>query len=572
MTDNSSNDQNLETTYAEAQYFAQGMLESLEETIVSTKVPRLVTSEIREDRVVVDTEVSETTEWVDPVAETFLVDKAGGIFVKSVDLYFRKKDASIPVRVTIRTTKNGFPTQRIVPGADKILYPDTTTPAGEVIYLPSDANANSGFGNADRATNFAFDYPVYLSQDTEYAIVVTSMCDNYEVYVAEMGGQDLTNVTERIVKQPYGGVFFSSANASTWTPEQSKDLKFKLNRCSFSTSDHDINFTNDELPKKKLEANPFFFTSGSGNVVVSHKNHGMYSGSAEVTISNVASGTYNGIAHTALNGNHTVASFTHDTYTIAIGSNATGTGYAGGTGAKATENRHIDAMFPVVQNIQVPGTSIKFYASSHTGKSLNGTETPYVTVSEYEILPNRNVYYNRPQLIGSAREESENFPGGGKSYNLRATLSTTDEALSPVIDMSRLSVHTIQNIISSDSAVTAEEVVSGGPELAKYITKKIDLNEQADVATVFMNVLKPGNATVNLYYRFTTGDEDISQVAWDYIAPGTGIPTSSTRFSEVRWDINPTDLIGSIQFKIVMKSTITSLPPIIKDFRAICST
>ena len=114
--------------------------------------------------------------------------------------------------------------------------------------------------------------------------------------------------------------------------------------------------------------------------------------------------------------------------------------------------------------------------------------------------------------------------------------------------------------------------MSGGPELAKYITKKIDLNEQADVATVFMSILKPGNASVNLYYRFTTGDEDISQVAWDYAEPGTSIPTSSTRFSETRWDINPTDLIGSIQFKIVMKSTITSQPPIIKDFRAICST
>ena len=572
LTDSSTNNKTQETTYAEAQYFAQGMLESLEEKIVSTKVPRLVTSEIREDRVIVDSEVSETTEWVDPVAETFLVDKAGGIFVKSVDLYFRKKDAKIPVRVTIRTTKNGYPTQRIVPGADKILYPETTSPAGEVINLPSDANANNGFGNADVATNFAFDYPVYLSQDTEYAIVITSMCDNYEVYVAEMGGQDLTNVTERIVKQPYGGVFFSSANASTWTAEQSKDLKFKLNRCSFSTSNHDINFTNDVLPKKKLEANPFFFTNGSGNVVVSHKNHGMYSTSANVTISDVASGTYKGIAHTALNGNHNITAFTHDTYTIAVGTNASGDGYAGGTGAKATENRHIDVLFPVVQNLQVPGTSIKFYATSTTGKSLNGVETPYAAVPEYEILPNRNIYYNVPQLICSAIDETEEVSGGGKSFNLRATLSTTDEALSPVIDMSRLSVHTIQNIISSDSAVTAEEVVTGGPELAKYITKKIDLNEQADVATVFMSILKPGSASVNLYYRFTTGDEDISQVAWDYAAPGTSIPTSSTRFSEVRWDINPTDLIGSIQFKIVMKSSITSQPPIIKDFRAICST
>ena len=83
----------------------------------------------------------------------------------------------------------------------------------------------------------------------------------------------------------------------------------------------------------------------------------MYSTSANVTISDVASGTYNGIEHTELNGNHNIAAFTHDTYTIDVGTNATSTGYAGGTGAKATENRHIDVMFPVVQNLQVPGTS-----------------------------------------------------------------------------------------------------------------------------------------------------------------------------------------------------------------------
>src|SRR6056300_21199 len=177
LTDSSTNNKDAETTYAEAQYHAQGLLESVESRVVSTKVPRLVQSELNEDRTIIDTQVSETTTWVDPVAETILIDKAGGIFAKSVDLYFKTKAAAIPVRVSIRTTQNGTPTQRIVPGADKILYP---------------ASINTS-ANAATATNFAFDYPVYLAQDTEYAIVITSQSDDYEVYVAEMGGFDLTN-------------------------------------------------------------------------------------------------------------------------------------------------------------------------------------------------------------------------------------------------------------------------------------------------------------------------------------------------------------------------------------------
>jgi hypothetical protein len=229
LTDSSTNNKDSETTYAEAQYHAQGLLESVESRVVSTKVPRLVQSELNDDRTIVDSQVSETTEWVDPLAETILIDKQGGIFAKSVDLFFKTKDTSIPVRVTLRTTQNGTPTQRIVPGADKILY-------------PSSVNVSA---DASTATSFAFDYPVYLAQDTEYAIVITSQCDNYEVYVAEMGGFDLTNTAERITKQPYGGVFFTSQNASTWTPEQSKDLKFKLNRASFTGSSAEITLVND---------------------------------------------------------------------------------------------------------------------------------------------------------------------------------------------------------------------------------------------------------------------------------------------------------------------------------------
>src|SRR6056300_821519 len=306
LTDSSINDKDAETTYAEAQYHAQGLLESVESRVVSTKVPRLVQSELNEDRTIIDTQVSETTTWVDPVAETILIDKAGGIFAKSVDLYFKTKAEAIPVRVTIRTTQNGTPTQRIVPGADKILYP---------------ASINTS-ANAATATNFAFDYPVYLAQDTEYAIVITSQSDDYEVYVAEMGGFDLTNTSERITKQPYNGVFFSSQNASTWTPEQSKDLKFKLNRASFTGSSSEITLVNDILPPRKLVGNPLSTTSGSKVITVTHKNHGMHDASSQVTIAGAA--TTNGITGSDIDGTYTISNIEHDSYQItASGSNNT---------------------------------------------------------------------------------------------------------------------------------------------------------------------------------------------------------------------------------------------------------
>ena len=561
LSDSSTNDKSAETTYAEAQYHAQGMLEITEEKVVSTKVPRLVQSELNEDRTLVDTQVSETTEYIDPVAETFLIDKDGGLFVKSVDLFFRKKSATIPVRVTIRTVLNGTPTQRIVPGGDKILYPSS-------VNLPSDAAANNGFGNANAATNFAFDYPVYLAQDTEYAIVITSQSDDYEVYVAEMGGQDLTNTTERITKQPYNGVFFSSANASTWTPEQSKDLKFKLNRATFTGSGSKIIFANDVIPPKKLQVNPFY-VNGTTTCKVFHKNHGMYSTSNDVTIAG-ATGTNASL----LNGTHDIAAYTHDTYDITLSSAATGTGYVGGPAATATENRHMDVMYPYIENIQVPGTSVRFFLKTRTTTSVNGTETRYAltgTGDGYEILPNRNYRYVTPQAIYSAINETSNV----KSFQLTAVLTTENEALSPVIDMNRLSVNTIQNIISDNGG--SETTATGGTEVARYITKKIELAEQADIATVYINALKPGGADVDFYWRATSGDEDITASTWTAQLPVTGtvIPFNDSSFQEVQYDIDPFGAgssFSSIQFKIVLQGAVSSTPPLVKDFRAICAT
>ena len=555
LTDDPSNNKDNETTYAEAQYHAQGMMESIESRVVSTKVPRLVQSELNEDRTLVDTQVSETTTWVDPVAETILIDKAGGIFAKSVDLYFKSKAAAIPVRVSIRTTQNGTPTQRIVPGADKILYPGSVNVSA----------------NAATATNFEFDYPVYLSQDTEYAIVITSQSDDYEVYVAEMGGFDLTNTSERITKQPYNGVFFSSQNASTWTPEQSKDLKFKLNRASFTGSSSEITLVNDVLPVRKLVGNPLSTTSGSKVITVTHKNHGMHDSSSQVTIAGAT--TTNGIDAGDINGTYTIANITHDSYTItATGStNATATGAGGGQSVTATENRHIDVMHPVVQNLQVPGTTLRFFATIYSSQSIDGSEAAHQPSSEFEILPNKNFIFEAPKLIGSAIQESGNM-SSNKSFSLRCVLSTTDEALSPVIDMNRASVHTIQNIISSDGG--AEDVASGGAELTRYITKKVELNEEADTATVFINVNRPGSSNVDLYYRVLEGGSsaDINDIAFIEASPTESIPVNERSYSEVRYDIDPTGSFGTVQFKIVLRSTVSSTPPKIKDFRAICAT
>ena len=551
------------TSSAETVYQARGLLESKQSTITSTKVPVISTQELNDARTIVETEVSETVEWVDPIAESILITEKGGTFATSVDIFFQSKPSDdIGVRLTIREMENGSPTQRIVPGADKTLYRD------DVAISASDAS---------NSTRFSFDHPVYLEQDHEYAIVLTSQCDDYNVWIAEMGKFDVTNSTFRITKQPYDGVFFTSANASTWTPEQAKDLKFKLNSAVFATnSTSTITFANDVLPVRKLPGNPFTTTNSSGTITVNHPNHGLPHNSSKVTFANATA--LNGVAANNINGQRTVTVVDMDSYIFVAGSSdtASASGSGGGTSVTSTENRHMDVMHNYIQHLTFPGTSLRFHATTHSGKSISGSETPHQVLSEFELLPNRNVIFGAPRLIASADNQALN-PSGNKGYELRCPMSTTESNLTPIIDLNRLSVTTIQNRINNGTAT--ETAAKGGNNFARYITKTVELADDADVITVFMDVNRPAASNVDLYFRvLTSGSQaDMNDTTFTLATPtqSIGINDNPGVFEEVQYDIDPLGAnvsFGSMQFKIVMRSTNTSTVPTIKDFRAIAAT
>ena len=475
--------------------------------------------------------------------------------------------------MTIRTTKNGIPTQKIVPGADKILYP-TTSQSGDAgrdghIAIASDQSANNSIGNADASTKFSFDHPVYLNPDVEYAIVLTSNCDSYEVYVANMGGQDLTDNSKRISKQPYNGVFFTSQNASTWTPEQSKDLKFKLNRCEFDISKKgEMNLVNDVIPFKKINVNSLETTSGAKTFVVHAKNHGLSNGNS-VSISGCQAAV-NGIPASEINAGHTVSSVTHDSFTCnnqSGSTNATSTGKGGGSGVKASINNIMDVVYPYIQNIQVPGTKLNFYMTP-----MNPAFTK--DSSEIQILPNRNFFFASSRVISGSENKSVNH-SSVDSFDLRCEFESTDSGLSPIIDMNRLSLFAIQNRINNETEGTT---ANAGLNVSKHITKAITLDEPADFADVFISVKKPGVTDVELYWRASDdADADLNNVTYTLqeTVDSVAIPINDNEFQEVHYFCDP---LGSgspfakIQFKIVMKSSNSAVVPEIKDFRAICST
>jgi len=584
LTDSSTNNKNDELTYAETLYHAQGLLEVKENTIISTKVPRFVTSETNSNRVISETTTrstrSEKVEYVDPVAQTFLITQQGGIFTTKLDLFVAAEDASIPLNVSIRSVENGIPTQQVVPGTDVVVYPSAITTSAD----------------SSQATTVTFDHPVYLAQDQEYAIVLISQSDEFKVFIAETGGFDLQNTANRVTKQPYNGVFFTSANASTWTPEQTKDLKFTLYRANFTSTSATIDFVNDVIPARTLGINPFRYVSNSTNTIikVSHPNHGMYGANNKVTIGG-QSGTVNNITAAQMNTTHDITNVEHDSYAITIsGVQATTVGIdGGGTTITATENKMYNSVFPSIQNLSVPGTGISYSLDAFGGKSIDGAESNvYGTTSEMQnlkLLANATNNFTRPLVVGSAINEST-YMSSNKSFDLTATL-TGNSYLSPVIDMNRTSIFTISNRTNSASNATpynqsaygssyvADTSATGTSNLNSYITKRVDLNEEADVIDIYLSVNKPKDTLINLYFKVLAAGDDTdfdNDVAWTSAGtPSSGIipVNNSGAFNEVKFSVDPAiGKFGSMAFKIVLTSTNSSNVPMVRDFRAIAAT
>ena len=578
VTSSSTND-SAASTKASAFFHAQGLLEVHQKTIIATKIPRLVTREVREDGAQVErthrTTENELVKWYDPLAQTFTVKHEvapDGMFVRSLDIFFQAKDAAIPVEVSIRSVQNGYPTQQVLPGASKVIY-------------PGNVNTHATGGTA---TTITWDNPIYLEAGQEYAIVLISNSDAYKVWVSEVGGFDVADTTKRVIKQPYNGVFFTSANASTWTAEQTKDLKFTINRCKFTGDKAEIIMNNDAIPVKKLGASPFEYLTNT-TIRVSHPNHGMYGdGDNRVTIAGFAA--ENGITDiTKINKQFTLANnlIEHDSYVIThTGASTTEGIVGGGNSITATEDQQYNVLKPVMQTIELPGTAIELYLTAKKGASQDSGASSWGNVVEEQVIPNKNYYPATTQAIAGPTTES--VLSTGKTVILRAVLDNGgNDFISPVLDMTRCEVIAVSNRINDSSAsaadystnsrLVAETNATGGTALSKYITRKIDLAEESRYLDIYLGVNRPTGSNIDVYYRVqdSGSDANFNALPWVQMTSDKAIAINDAdRYNDVHFvkDFGATDAFGSFAVKIVFRSNNSNKVPTCTDVRALATT
>ena len=503
-------------TTAEAIYTSKGTMEEREATIVSTKRPIVKRVEVTDTRVIegpvqrsskvignttsstkvfrgsgyrdfIDrynlkpslkeriSGVRKSAGWNDPIAQSFLVDPAthpNGIFLASVDLFFKTKDDNLPVTIDLRPSVNGYPS------SSKLI------PFSVVTKKPADVNTsdNPDPSNASTYTRFEFPSYVYLAPG-EYHVVARSNSDAYCAYIAEIGENQIGS-NNRITEQPYAGSFFKSQNASTWTADQTTDLTFRLNQCLFPiTTPAEVVFQSEAQ-------------SPDVNFDVCH-----------ITTNNIE---------------FQVAPISHT------------------------------------------------YATTPNGGSLS----TYTT-----MRPDQNIFQSTQQeLIDSG------------DMTVKATLSTIDANVSPILDETRYSIMAVENVINNSTTgeTESESNITSGAS-ARYISRSVTLDEdfEATDLKVYLTADIPKEAEVDVYYRVLAGEDStpFEDRPWVKMEVTTGTLNKARSAGDQReyeFRSSATDINGdttvaygdygdysTFAIKIVMRSTNTSKVPTIQDMRAI---
>jgi hypothetical protein len=275
-------------TRAEEPFRAAGLIQLRQRIVQDAFGIGLETQNIQESRVITDRVVENvetgnllevgTISWFDPLAQSFLVDPhkyPEGIFIDSVDLWFKTKHdnsggTDIPVTVELRPNQSGVPSASQIIAKSTVSSADIKIATGTLADLPSAANTAT-------TTNFKFPRPVYLAGGGEYSVVVRSDSIDYELWTAKVGDNKIgtggeTGIAAQIVdSQPHLGSMFKSQNGSTWQPEVNQDMMFRLHKCLF-----DVSSTGTAIWKS---ANAVSSATGSFARVGDQLNHSNWSGS-----------------------------------------------------------------------------------------------------------------------------------------------------------------------------------------------------------------------------------------------------------------------------------------------------
>jgi hypothetical protein len=390
-------------TFAEATFYASGLQQTKQGVNYASSIDSAKNTFTQTSERTNITSYTYTTVW-DPVAQTFIIDKENypnGCFIDSIKLFFATKaDEYAPVTVSIVGTLNGYPNGETLDNSQVTLTSENINTSNAPHYL-----------DPTTYTVFKFPAPVYLESNKLYAVIVKCPTSNeYTIYTAQNGDTAIASTTKNLPTDP--------------TPTNITKINAAPYVGSLFLSQNSQTWTADQNESMMFTIDRCVFSVGTQpNLQFVVPNRLPYRKLTEQDISYYLS---------------------PNTINTSISS-------------AANTNVVVDA-FNISTSDFVPGSTSLSYSYTAT---LNSTKTAApnngVTPGKYGTPMYDDVYLN------DGLGERVLVANSNTSFSLFATMSTVDDAVSPIISDDGLGVYTINwninNLELSNSMIT---VANGG--------------------------------------------------------------------------------------------------------------
>lgn len=464
---------------------------------------------------------SDTVKWnetsryryrVDPVAETFVINDTGvlnvpGIYLTQFGVFFKKKSATMGVSCVVVGTTAG------IPDRDKIL--------GTAHLNPSNVSVSD---NSSSETVFTFDSPILLQSDQTYAFWIEPDGANpdYEIWFSEVGGFDNLFNTD-ITQQPYSGVMYVSSNGKSWTAIQSSDLKFKLYRAKFKYTDATAVFRNETDEFITLSAITREDTGRS--VMLGDVVYAANTANTLQTFTNTTNRPFGIVeAIDELNGLLTIEKsnglFSNTSYpnlkiyrVAEVGNTEeiTISNLIANCTIATINDMPYHGVVPKFNVIEPVGTKIKMFYEGTANNDTSFVKDSAVTIVKNEAL---TTYYDYERVLRSySNEISDGGYGNRGTSTFSINMKTTNQYVSPVIDLGAKTFNYIKNIVNNDAS---NEHTRYGNSYNRYISKRVVLSQEAEDLLVYVTGYRPVGTDIIVYGKFLNqnDNENFDTKAW----------------------------------------------------------
>jgi hypothetical protein len=504
------------------------------------------------------------------LAQSFLISESEypkGFFIPYIDLFFANK-GTLGIELQIRPIVNGYPdSKNILPNAVAFHEAEDVN----VSDSPSTSDSNT-------FTRFAFKSPVYVLPGQEYAMCISTNDYDYDIYIAELG-ENTIGSNRKVSQQPYSGSVFRSQNSSTYEPIQSEDLMFVIHKCQF-VSDGYIEFNEEKRLDRQNGLFNYYYDGNTAfdafqihtNVIKLPATDVIYNYKATTLATNTMDAEYD--------------VFKPETKII-LGNRKTV--YAPVIGNKsfmmrvdlATSNRDVSPilykeqqqLYTMATLINNMGVRPSLISVANTGTGYTYTNTSVAFSGTTGSGANGTIAvqfedYTSGKVAGIYMDEQ----GSGYYGDIDVSLTSSDGS-------------------NAVLTVSSETDSSGGPSIARYISKTITLAPQFDAGDlrVYLTAIRPQEANIEVYYKVKNpyDEDEISNKNWVRMERVTGTTEYSPDLgTPIEYEYRPSLSANAIVYststatftsfnqfkiKIVLASSGTSFTqiPYVYDMRAV---